>query len=481
MALNEEQIFAQNPWWSERGWSAEDRQLELLASQPVRLPAELVGALDLQKAGIHVLRGPRQVGKTTDLKLLVQRALAEGHDPRSIIYLTLDLIEGEPHAELAIAITRAKALARHSGAGIVLLDEVTGVPRWQTAVKAVWDDGTIGDDVVVCTGSSAIDLQKGAAERLPGRRGAGHDHLVLPQTFASFARAVNDSIPPSPRLSIADIRTPAGEAALHESRFHAAALKDALSLYLKFGGLPAAVAEAATGSPEPSREVKRVLYDSLVKEVQRRGASIPAAQALLERVLRSLGSRTDWSRMAREMDVALGRRGGAPSHHTLRDYIELLAGGYFLFILYFWRAGSQTNSLSNEKKVFFADPLLHTIALDHTPGLTANIPALVENAVGLALYRGYEPRERLIESFVSPDRLHVWRTARSGEIDFVAGPRRELDVVEVSYQRQIDLRGASGVAKAHPGRPAVIATQDTLLFSEYYTLLPAHMLLWALG
>jgi hypothetical protein len=481
MALSDEEILSQNPWWSEKGWPADDRQLARLAGQPVRLPAELVDTIDLSRAGIHVLRGPRQVGKTTDLKLLVERALAEGHDARSIVYLTLDLIEGEPHAELARTVTRAKALAMHPGQSIVLLDEVTGIPRWQTAVKAIWDSGTIDDDVVVCSGSSAIDLQRGAAERLPGRRGAGRDYLALPQTFASFARAIDPSIPPSPCLTIADIPTAEGVATLEQSRIYGAGLKHALSLYLKFGGLPAAVAEASTGAPDPSERVKRVLYDSLVKEVQRRGASIPAAQALLERVLRSLGSRTDWSRMAREMDVPLSNRRGATSYHTLRDYIELLAGGYFLFILYFWRAGSQTNSLSNEKKVFFADPLLHTIALDLTPGRTADVPALVENAVGLALYRRYEPHERSIESFVSPDRLHVWRTARAGEVDFVAGPRRELDAVEVKYQRQIDLRSAAGVAKAHPGRPAVIATRDDLRFADDYVLVPAHLLLWALG
>ena len=36
-------------------------------------------------------------------------------------------------------------------------------------------------------------------------------------------------------------------------------------------------------------------------------------------------------------------------------------------------------------------------------------------------------------------------------MDFVAGPRRELDVVEVKYRRHIDLRGASAVAKTWQG------------------------------
>lgn len=480
MPLADEEIIAQNPWWGTPTWGVGDRQLARLAKQPVRLSTRLVEEIDFVKPGVHILRGPRQVGKTTDLKLLVQRALGEGRHPRSIVYLTLDLIEDQPHAELARTIARAKRIARGPGSSLVLLDEVTGVPRWQTAVKALWDDGTIDEDVVVCTGSSAVDLQSGAAERLPGRRGAGQDHLVLPQTFASFATAVDTTVPPSPRMTITDLLTPDGEAVLLDSRIHGPALSDALALYLKFGGLPAAIADAASGAPEPSEEVTRVLYDSLVKEVQRRGASIPAVHALLERVLRSLGSRTDWSKMAREMDVPLGSS-RTVNHHTLRNYIELLAGGYLLFIVYSWRATSQTNNLSNEKKVFFADPLLHTISVAHTPGVRPDVPALIENAVGLALYRRYEPEARLLESFPSPDTLHSWRTARAGEIDFVAGPRSALDIVEVKYRNRIDLRNASGIARAHRGRPVVIATRDELRFADDYALIPAHTLLWALG
>lgn len=481
MALVEEQIFAQNGWWRDPAWRRSDPHLMLLEAQPLRLPAAFVTGLDLRDPGIHILRGPRQVGKSTDLKLLVERALQAGFPPRSIVYLAMDLLEDQSLSDFARSVQRAKALADEECPGLILLDEVTAVGRWQTAVKALWDDGTIRDDVVVCTGSSAIDLQRGAAERLPGRRGAGIDHVVLPQSFAAFAHAVGKNIPPSPSLTVAELREPEGEALLAEMRLHGPALESALRSYLRFGGLPAAVAEALRGAHEPSRRVKGVVEDSLVREIQRRGGSMPAARALLERVVRSLGSKISWSSMAREMDVPLGRGKGRPSHHTLRDYIEVLAGGYFVFVTYFWRSGSETNELSRDKKVFFADPLLHTIALDHAPGLNADTAALVENVIGMALLRRYEPADRLIETFILPERLHIWQTARGGEIDFVAGRRSELDLVEVKYREHPGLSSADALARSHPGRPAILATKNTLQIAERYTLLPAHTLLWALG
>ena len=483
MTLSDDEILGQNPWWTNPAWRVADPHLDRLARQPVRLPTAFVDGLDLATPGIHILRGPRQVGKSTDLKLLVERALHAGRAPRSVTYLALDLLEGQAHAELARSVARAIDLAG-SGAesNLLLLDEVTAVERWQTAVKSLWDSGQIRDSVVVCTGSSAIDLQRGAAERLPGRREAGSDHLVLPQSFAAFASAIDATIPPSPRLSVGDLRTADGEALLRDARVHAPGLETALRRYLNFGGLPAAVAEAANGAPEPSAATKQIVLDSLVRELQRKGASIPASHALLERVARSLGSKTSWSQMAREMDVPLGRGGaGRSSHHTLRDYIELMAAGYFLFLVYFWRSGSETNALSKDKKAYFADPLLHTVALDHTPGLRPDLPALVENVIGLALLRHYEPADRLQETFVLPERLHIWQTARGGEIDFVCGPRRELDIVEVKYRDDPPATAAAAAARAHPGRPVLLATKSTLRTTDAYTLIPAHTLLWALG
>lgn len=481
MPLTDQRIDMLNPWWSQPGWESTDPHLRRLAEQPVRLPAPPVEELDLSAPGIHTLRGPRQAGKSTDLKLLARRALDEGRARREIVYLTLEPLEGESIEEVMGSIERAKALVGAREGALLLLDEVTAVERWQTAVKVLWDQGPLRTDVVVCTGSSAIDLVRGAAERLPGRRGAGVDHLVLPQTFPGFVRSVDPDVPPSPEWSVAELAGAQRQDELESMRIFLPKLDRALELYLRFGGLPAAVAEAISGQVEPSSEVRRMLWESLLKEVQRRDLSEPALAALLERMVRSLGSRTSWSRMAGEMGVSLTRGRRGTDYKSLRDYLELIAAGFSALVLYFWRRDAGSSAISKDKKLYFGDPLLHTIALDRAPGLTPDPAAQVENALAMALYRRYEPREWQAEGFHSPHRLHVWGTARGGEIDFVCGPHTDIHAVEVAYRNRVDRRKAMTPGKALPGRPAVVATKQELEFSPHYTLIPASLVLWALG
>lgn len=483
--LSDLQIARFNAWWTAPGWEADDLHLRRLAASPVRLATPQVDEIDLGTPAVHILRGPRQAGKSTDLKLLVRRALSAGAEPRQIVYLSLDLLEDQPPSALVESVNRALELAGGRGVPrLILLDEVTAAWRWQTAVKALWDEGRIDRDVVVCTGSSAADLAAGAAERLPGRRGPGRDFLVMPQDFASFSGAVDETIPPGPGLTVAEILSADGREALGAARVHLPALQRALERYLLFGGLPAAVAEAAGGHAEPSDEVQRVLWDSLVKEVQRRGASIPAAQALLERVMRSLGSKVSWSKMAREMAAPLGRprrrAGDRTDPRTLQSYIELLAVNYFALVLYFWKQDSGTGDVAKDKKVYFGDPLLQTITAKRV-GLPRDRHAEVENAVALALYRRYEPQERSAENMVAPERLHVWGTRRGGEIDFVCGPRDRIHAVEVADWAALDRRKATAPARALPGRPSLVASRDELDFGKSANVVPAALLLWALS
>jgi predicted AAA+ superfamily ATPase len=471
MPLADAEILRQNRWWSEAGWRESDPHLRELNHQPQRLPAPVTDRISLDEPGIHTLRGPRQVGKSTALKLLVERAVEEWA-PRRVAYLALDLLEGRPLTELAATVDRAKALASTSEPMVILLDEVTAVDEWQTAIKALWDAGTLRDDIVVCTGSSAVDLHRSAVERLPGRRGAGGDHALFPHSFPTFARVLDDTIPPSPELAVEDIVSEQGRDMLRDAQLHGPRLATALERYLSFGGLPHAISEAFTGERTPSEKTLAVSYDTLLSEAQRRGASRAAVHALLERLIRSLGSSLSWTSLARDMAV---------SQPTARDYVEFLAASYQLLPIYSWRADSGTPALGRDKKLYFADPLTHSVAHAQVPGLDVDMPALIENAVAIALQRRYEPVQLRMEGFDMPSRVHVWRTRKSGEIDFVCGPHDRLSAVEVKYRSNPDRRTAAGIARAFPGRPAALVTIDSLEQRDDADLIPAHLFLWALG
>ncbi|MHB1537603.1 MAG: ATP-binding protein [Solirubrobacteraceae bacterium] len=484
--LSADDIYRYNPWWVSDGWEADDPHLRRLRARATQLPSPQVEEVDLERPAVHILRGPRQVGKSTDLKLLVRRARAAGVASRRIVYLSLDLLEDRPAAELAATVGRALELAGGESVPprLILLDEVTATQGWRTAVKVLWDDGRIDRDIVVCTGSSAIDLTQ-APERLPGRRGAGRDMLVLPSGFATFARTVDARIPPGLGLTVAEILTGDGRTALRDAQVHLPALRTMLDRHLLFGGLPAAVAEAAAGLSRPSEEVQRVLWDSLVREVQRRGASISAAQALLERIVRSLGAKVSWSRLARELAVPLGaaarrRSADANDPRTVQGYVEMLAINYFALVLHFWKADSGSGDLAKGKKVYFGDPLLQSITAARV-GLPRNPHADVENALALALYRRYEPAERSAEGFRGPERLHVWGTRRGGEIDFVCGSRLAVEAVEVADWERVSRQKATAPMRALPGRPSLVATRDELAFTPTANLVPAALLLWALS
>src|SRR5574337_1818490 len=113
MALSDAMIGRLNPWWTDRHWAETDPHLEELAAHAIVLPEPAFSTeITFGDRSTHVIRGPRQVGKSTGLKLLVRRLVEnDGVDPRSIVYLNLDLLEDQPIEELANTIIRAKDLA----------------------------------------------------------------------------------------------------------------------------------------------------------------------------------------------------------------------------------------------------------------------------------------------------------------------------------------------------------------------------------
>ncbi|MGH7882222.1 MAG: ATP-binding protein [Candidatus Dormibacteraceae bacterium] len=482
MTLGDQQLLQQNPWWSEPEWPTRDPHLANLSRQPAILPIPVVVQLPLGEPGLHTIRGPRQVGKSTTLKLIVDRTLKNGWSPRAVMYITADLLIGQPPSALYEAVLRVKEMSRASGPNLVLLDEATMVRDWDIAIKSLWDDGPLRDDVVICTGSSAVDMHHRAAERWPGRRGAGDDHLILPHSFPDFASALEPSLPTSPRATVVELTTASGRDALLDAQIHMPTLRRVFDLYLRFGGMPAAVADAVSGTTEPSERVMKIVVDGIVRDVARRGAQEPAARALLERVARSLSSKASWSALAEDMDVPIGARSrGGPTANTARDYIQFLAHSYLVLVVYAWRADRVGSDLPRDKKLYFGDPLIASTMARITPGLRLEDTQLVENVLAIALLRRYEPGYLQLAGFAAPTNLHSWRTSSGGEIDFVMGSRDLAEVVESKYSNKITGRHLQSIKAAFGSRPAVVASKDILRFENSISIMPASMLAWALG
>lgn len=73
-----------NPWWKGREGIEEDEDYRKWIGSEVRWVPEVIKKISLEPFSLNIIFGPRQVGKTTLLKLIVKKLLDEGKNPRSI-------------------------------------------------------------------------------------------------------------------------------------------------------------------------------------------------------------------------------------------------------------------------------------------------------------------------------------------------------------------------------------------------------------
>ncbi len=208
---------------------------------------------------IQVIRGPRQVGKTTAILQLVETLLAGGVKPTDILLLRFDLQSlREAGGLLGLvrwfeANVRRRALTDGSPA-FLLLDEIHKLPRWNEEVKHLAETTRAR---MVVTGSSSVLVAKGTRESLAGR--------VVTTEFPTFSfREVLEAwhaelTPPVPPLRFLDTFGESARGAFRElhafGEAHSAALADALDRY--YNRRPSSIACSAwtsrTSSPSSSR------------------------------------------------------------------------------------------------------------------------------------------------------------------------------------------------------------------------------------
>lgn len=451
-----------NGWWRTVGpsWTDADPHLRAVARSSLHYHPEPLN--DLVDGALYILRGPRRVGKSVELKRVIVALLESGVAPRRIIHVS---VEGWDESDLGGLVRVGRDLETRgvSETRYWFIDEITGVRGdWPNRIKWLRDNTRFGEDCVVLTGSSAKRFDD-ATKALAGRRGraSDSDRTLLPMTFASFCDALDIPRPEYDFVPTDRLQTPEAEAAYVTLQPYLNDLILAWEAYLTVGGFPRAVDDYVR-----DRDVAPDFLDALWAVTH--GDAISAAhftpvqtQALLARLTDNLSSPVSVSRMARELST---------SRTTLTARIDDLHAAYLTWPCY--RSEHGMPKLRAQAKIYFTDPLLARLAVHRHPSARApDITSLSEEQIGLAL------RRRAIGSRPGTDALfdHVLyhRTPTNQEIDFVGGDQ-PLTPVESKYVDGHWRRAAQSMRAAFGH--GVIATRSVLDLDGDVWAVPAPLL-----
>ena len=419
-------LTERSPWRARAGWEADDPDLRAAGRLPLDYePAPLA---DIHAPGLYVLRGPRRVGKSLELKRAVARLLAEGVDPKTIFYCSCDGLSKQDLRRLAAqghSVTRTLPGPRYW-----LLDEVTAVVGWSQTIKELRDqDTTFREACVVLTGSSARDLEQ-ARKDLADRRGgiADSDRLLLPMGFRSFCRALDgfEELPPDhhPR----DCLTAGAERAISALEPWSDALADAWELFLDVGGFPRAVGELV-GDGAVSDGFIQGLWDVVLGDAMRAAPMSEAdVAALLDRLTLNLCSPINASRIARDV--------GLPGHQATINRIEDLIRAFLA-----WRCHRVRDDRPNtaaQRKLYFVDPLIAQLAHRRNAASPPQTPPSSPNNRSASPWRepyhcthrprSYRPTKSCTNEPTparrSTSSARTWRSHSSASTPTAAGARR---------------------------------------------------------
>ena len=455
------QLRASNPWWRDpAGWETSDPDLR---------SADLAGIdyhprpLDhLEPGALYVLRGPRRVGKSVELKRVAGDLLRTGAKPLQIIHLAVETWRANDLGHL-VSVGRSQLSASVDPLPRYwLIDEITSVTGdWANQIKFLRDNTPFHDDCVVLTGSSARDLTA-ATKALAGRHGSARDadRTLLPMGLRGYCQARGLAIDLPAPMAPADLRSPAARRALLDLQPWQDDLVNAWETYLLCGGFPTAVADFH-GTGAVSQPFIQALWDVIQGEALRSGSfSATQAQELLEQVtlsLTSTGSVRSWAdAVGATRDVTAAR-------------LEDLASAYMTWHLHRDQGGGRP-ALGSRRKTYFTDPILARLSsmLAVTARREPDMTTLAEQQIGMALARAGEVRAP--GTFTRHDGVLFHRTGSDREVDFVSG-QLEVTPLEVKYSDRPWRRDAQTLRSALGS--GIVCTRSVLDLADDVWAVPA--------
>jgi len=481
-----------NPWWADKARIDEDAQIVKVRESHMRYDPPLRGQIRYEyesgNSVIYTLRGTRQVGKTTLIKLQIREFLETGTHPWNIFYYSFDMTGSRSEMAEIIQEYLLASRDKRRGRAYMFLDEITSVPEWQKGIKWLVDTGQLPDCTVLAAGSRAQSILR-ATERLPGRRGLtedAYDRLLSPMRFSEFVCATDPTIAGffSERdMASADKRHGAlreilsGGAPDIVDEIHGrfgSDLQSHLESYMLSGGIPGIVDEMVrTG--RIGRGTYAAYRDGITSDWGRRGHAL---EQLGEAIADSTGSAVSWD--------GLRRRAGLGGWEPTRSGALSLEDLSVAAVIYKRGERKNTLRLSGPKKIYFRDPFyMHLLGPrpDHADPfgqseLAAGDPAwaarIVEGMVADHLIRLAGDTASNPQRFSYSRRVFFWSDRKGREVDFVFYKDGEFEVpIGVKYRNRVDRRELGGIAGFAGSCRGLVLSKDELDQRRDYALVPA--------
>jgi predicted AAA+ superfamily ATPase len=365
---------------------------------------------------IHVMIGPRQVGKTT-----IARQIQEAIDFPSI-YATADSPVQLDSAWIETQWRLAVAEQAASGKPVLLiLDELQKVRGWSETLKLLWDARNAGAEIrVLILGSSALLMQEGLSESLAGRFFLHRcTHWEYPECRDAFGWS--------------------------------------LEQWLFYGGYPGAA--VFTGNES---DWKRYIADSLIETVLARDVlqMSRVAKPVLLRHLFALAATLPAQYIS--YTKMLGQLHDAGNTTTLANYLRLLEAAFLVSGLELFSQGLQRKRGSSPKLVLWNNALVNALCTRSFAEALADTVwwgRLVENAVGAYLCGNLISVEHT---------LSYWREGRH-EVDFVVSRNRDIWAIEVKSGRGGKSAGLARFRNRYPEAKALLVGAQGIPLVEFFS------------
>jgi predicted AAA+ superfamily ATPase len=304
-----------------------------------------------------VLLGPRQVGKTTLIKDILQQRdyiFFDGDDPRTRALLN------QPNTEEI-----RRLIGKHR---FVFIDEAQRIAGIGLTMKIITDQ--FKDVQVISSGSSSFDLAKELNEPLTGRK---WEYNLYPISWEEY-----------------------------ENAHGYLSSEQQLENRLLFGLYPDVLNNPGDEVPVLRNLLNSYLYRDILAQSDLRRPEI--LDRLVQALAWQVGNEVNYTELAQLLTV---------DKNTVARYIEILEKGYVIF-----RLGSFSRNLRNEiktnRKVYFFDNGIRNMIIGNFDPLQARPDkgALWENFLIAERVKQIAYKQLLARSY-------FWRTKQQQEVDYV--------------------------------------------------------------